>query len=90
MIILSRSLRFAAMGPLVFWRALSDSSEKIKSFAHGEFNKEHLVDEKNIARKIQMGSDVFERGYKIKRVDIDDSFPEYIINNQDFLKAWIA
>ena len=65
-------------------------SKKIKSFAHGEFNKEHLVDEKNIARKIQMGSDVFERGYKIKRVDIDESFPEYIINNQDLLKAWIA
>ena len=53
-------------------------SNKIKSFAHGEFNKEHLVDEVNIKEKIEKGEDVFERGFKIKRINIDNNFPNYI------------
>ncbi len=65
-------------------------SKKIKSFAHGEFNKEHLIDEKNIANKIEQGEDVFERGYKIKKVPIDKTFPEFIFQNQELLKKWIV
>ena len=47
--------------------------KKIKSFAHGEFNKHHLADEKKIKERIDKGEDVFERGFKIKRINIDDS-----------------
>ena len=65
-------------------------SDKIKSFAHGEFNKEHLVDEVNIKEKIEKGEDVFERGFKIKRINIDNNFPNYIYQNQDLLKDWIV
>ena len=65
-------------------------SKKIKSFAHGEFNKEHLTDEAKIKDKIQKGEDIFERGFKIKKVSIDNTFPEYIQKNQDLLKNWIA
>ena len=65
-------------------------SKKIKSFAHGEFNKEHLTDEAKIRDKIQNGEDVFERGFKIKKVNIDETFPDYIQKNQDMLKNWIA
>jgi beta-1,4-mannosyl-glycoprotein beta-1,4-N-acetylglucosaminyltransferase len=65
-------------------------SNKIKSFAHGEFNKEHLVDEVNIKEKIEKGEDVFERGFKIKRINIDNNFPNYIYQNQDLLKDWIV
>ena len=65
-------------------------SKKIKSFAHGEFNKDHLVDEIKIKEKIKKGEDVFERGFKIKKINIDDSFPDYIYQNQDIFKDWIA
>tara|TARA_X000001036_G_scaffold174527_1_gene165135 strand:+ start:3187 stop:3993 length:807 start_codon:yes stop_codon:yes gene_type:complete len=65
-------------------------SKKIKSFAHGEFNKEHLVDENKIKERIEKGEDVFERGYKIKKIDIDETFPKYIQLNKDKLKNWIA
>jgi len=65
-------------------------SKKIKSFAHGEFNKEDIVSEKNIELKISQGEDVLGRGYKIKKIEIDSSYPEYIINNKDKLKNWIA
>ena len=65
-------------------------SQKIKSFAHGEFNQEEIVNEKNIELRINRGEDVLGRGYKIKKIEIDSSYPEYIINNKDKLKNWIA
>ena len=65
-------------------------SKKIKSFAHGEFNKRHLADETKIKNRIEKGEDVFERGFKIKKIKIDETFPDYIRQNQDILKNWIA
>ena len=65
-------------------------SKKIKSFAHGEFNKAEIVSEKNIELKIKQSEDVLGRGYKIKKIEIDSSYPKYIINNKDKLKNWIA
>ncbi len=65
-------------------------SKKIKSFAHGEFNKKHLVDEKKIQERIRKGEDVFERGFKIQKVNIDETYPEYIQQNLDKMKIWIG
>ena len=65
-------------------------SKKIKSFAHGEFNKEHLADEKKIKERMEKGEDVFERGFKIKKINIDETFPDYIRQNQSIMKNWIA
>ena len=50
-----------------YLQSAENISKKIKSFAHGEFNKEHLSDKKNIKDRIEKGEDVFERGYKIKK-----------------------
>ena len=65
-------------------------SKKIKSFAHGEFNKEHISKEDNIQIKINRGEDIFERGYKIKKIELDSSFPKYIIENKHKFKEWIV
>ena len=73
-----------------YLQSAENISKKIKSFAHGEFNKEHLSDEVKIKDRIEKGEDVFERGFKIKKVDIDDTFPDYIQKNQNMLKNWIA
>ena len=40
--------------------------------------------------KIEKGQDIFERGYTLKKVDFDSSFPKYILENKDKLKKWIA
>jgi len=61
---------------------------KIKSFSHGEFNKEG-INEKNIEEKILRNEDIFERKNKLKKVTIDNSYPDYIINNKDKLSNWI-
>jgi len=73
-----------------YLQSAENISKKIRSFAHGEFNKEHLTDEMKIRDKILKGEDVFERGFKIKKVSIDKSFPDYIQKNQNMLKNWIA
>ena len=65
-------------------------SKKIKSFAHGEFNTANTSDEENIKLKIEKEEDIFDRGYKIKKVEIDSSFPKYIFKNKEKLKKWIA
>ena len=68
----------------------SNISKKIKSFAHGEFNTFDISKEENIRLKIEKRKDIFNRGYKIKKVEIDSSFPKYIFDNKEKFKEWIA
>tara|TARA_A100001011_G_scaffold367391_1_gene420778 strand:+ start:317 stop:1123 length:807 start_codon:yes stop_codon:yes gene_type:complete len=64
-------------------------SEKIKSYSHGEFNVDSNTDENKIKKKIEEGKDIFDRGFNLKKIKIDGTFPEYIVNNQEVLKNWI-
>ena len=43
-----------------------------------------------IIKKINMGEDIFGRGIKYSKIDIDDSFPKYIQQNKDKFSEWIA
>ena len=64
-------------------------SKKIKSFAHGEFNKVNFTDEKTIEEKIKMEKDIFDRNISYKKVPLDDSFPKYIVDNKEKFVQWI-
>ena len=72
-----------------FLQTPTDIIKKIKSFSHGEFNKEEIVDEKRILTKISSGKDIFDRGLRLKKVNIDNKFPEYILRNKKNLSNWI-
>ena len=61
---------------------------KIKSFSHGEYNNENL-NLKNIEIKILKNEDIFDRGFKLKKVDLDQSYPKYILDNKDKFLIWI-
>ena len=63
-------------------------SKKIKSFAHGEFNKPDFSNEKKIEEKINMGKDIFDRNISYRKVEIDSTFPKYIIENKEKFKKW--
>ena len=65
-------------------------SKKIKSFAHGELNNENFTNEKNIEDKIKKGQDIFDRNINYKKVEIDESYPKYIIENKEKFKKWIV
>ena len=64
-------------------------SKKIQSFSHGEFNTSDFTDESNIEEKIKLQKDIFNRDISYSKVEIDNSFPEYIIKNKEKLKDWI-
>ena len=62
--------------------------KKIKSFSHGEFNRED-IDESKIKEKILKNQDIFGRKTELKKIQIDDSYPEYIVQNKKKLSNWI-
>ena len=72
-----------------FLQTPENISKKIKSFAHGEFNNNDLTNEKKIEERIKNNQDIFDRGHKLRKIAIDESFPDYIINNTHYLKDWI-
>ncbi len=61
---------------------------KIKSFSHGEFNNK-TINVQNIKEKISKNEDIFNRGFKLKKVQIDNSYPSYILNNKEKFSEWI-
>ena len=72
-----------------YLQSTENISKKIKSFAHGEFNKPNLTNPEIINEKIIKGKDIFDREISYKKVQIDNSFPKYIVDNKEKLKEWI-
>jgi beta-1,4-mannosyl-glycoprotein beta-1,4-N-acetylglucosaminyltransferase len=66
-----------------------DIVKKIKSYSHGEFNQNQFIDEKKIEEKIANNEDIFGRGFDLKKIDIDKSYPSFIRKNKSILKDWI-
>ena len=64
-------------------------SKKIKSFSHGEFNTTDFTDEKKIEEKIKLHKDIFNRGFNYRKIELDHTFPKYILDNKEKLKKWI-
>ena len=62
--------------------------EKIKSYSHGEFNSEDLKKEE-IEEKIINNVDIFDRGTTLKKINIDNTYPKYIVANKDKYLNWI-
>lgn len=61
--------------------------EKIRSFAHTEYLNEDTLS--NIKTRLMNNEDVFNRGHRLETVEIDETFPDYIRNNQDKLSHLI-
>ena len=64
-------------------------SKKIQSYSHSEYNKSTYTDEKKIAERINNRTDIFDRNFKYAKIDIDDTFPKYILENINKYKDWI-
>ena len=66
-----------------------DILKKIVSFSHGERNVPTFANQKNIEEKIKMQKNIFDLGFSYRKIDIDHTFPKYIIENKEKLKEWI-
>jgi len=73
-----------------FLQTPKDIKIKIKSFSHGEFNTDDIVDEEKIKEKISQGVDIFNRGFQLKKIEIDSRFPSFILKNKNKLSDWIV
>ena len=62
--------------------------QKIRSFSHGEYNKKNL-NLKSIQEKILKSEDIFGRGTKLKKINLDESYPKYITQNKEKFLDWI-
>jgi beta-1,4-mannosyl-glycoprotein beta-1,4-N-acetylglucosaminyltransferase len=72
-----------------FLQTPQDIKTKIQSFSHGEFNTGNIVNEEKIKEKISQGVDIFDRGFELKKIDIDSSFPDFILKNKKNFSSWI-
>ena len=86
-----RNLQIIANGGwhFAYLQSPENISKKIKSFAHGEFNKVNFTNQENIEEKINIGKDIFDREISYKKVQLDNSFPKYIVDNKEKFKEWI-
>ena len=64
-------------------------SKKLKTFAHSEFSSEKFSSIDVIKKKIINGIDLFERGHKYEVVEMNDSYPDYLIQNINKFKEFI-
>jgi len=65
-------------------------SLKLKTFAHTEFAKPEYSDVNIIKENIQQNKDLFKRNITYKRVELDNTFPKYILENKEDLSPWIV
>lgn len=65
-------------------------SKKLQTFQHSQFNQKKYSDEEEIKRRILNLEDLFNRNHKYKKVNIDDSYPEFIRLNQKIFKEFIS
>ncbi len=70
--------------------APEDIAKKIESMAHTEFNKEYFKEISYIQRNIELGKDPFNRNLRLEKVNIDDTYPEYIKKNLNKFVKWIS
>jgi len=66
-----------------------DILKKISSFSHGERNIEKFKNIKRIEEKINSLENIFDLGFKYKKINIDNTFPGYLNKNKDKFKNWI-
>jgi len=64
-------------------------SRKLKVSPHIEFSSNEYSSIDVVKKKISNLEDLYKRGHKYKKVEIDSSYPKYIIENKDKFKDWI-
>ena len=64
-------------------------AKKLKTFAHSEFANEKFSSIASIEKNIKNKNDLFGRGHKYKKIEIDSTYPKYILNNYEKFKNFI-
>ena len=65
-------------------------ANKLKTFAHTEFNDKKYTEIKKINYNIDNFYDLFQRGHVFKKIELDKTFPKYILENKEDFIEWIV
>tara|TARA_B100000767_G_C19597919_1_gene464347 strand:- start:44 stop:865 length:822 start_codon:yes stop_codon:yes gene_type:complete len=63
--------------------------EKTNAFCHGELNQDKFKKEDLIEKKIDQLKDIYNRKINYRKIDIDNSFPEFFTKNLGSYRNWI-
>ena len=64
-------------------------SKKLKTFQHSQFSSPKFSSPEIIKEKILKLEDLFGRNHKYKKVNFDNQYPEYILNNLNLFEKYI-
>ena len=62
--------------------------QKIESFSHTELNQPHIKSLNAIRSAIREGRDIMGKGERFRLVELDDSFPRYILDHFESFREW--
>ena len=62
---------------------------KLENFSHQEFNNPNYTDINIIKDRLFNEEDILGRNLILKKVEIDNTFPKYIVDNQEKFKEFI-
>ena len=63
---------------------------KLEAFAHSEYNKPEYKDPERIKSAIANGEDIFGRGFRYRFIDLDASWPTYIVANKEKFRNYLS
>ena len=63
--------------------------KKLNSYAHSEYNKNKYKNLKKIKNSIKNKIDLFDRAVVYEKNDLNNTFPNYIVNNKKKFSNWI-
>ena len=64
-------------------------SKKLKTFAHTEYSGDQFSSIEVIRNKIEERKDLFNRGYIYEKINLDETFPKYLLENINIYKDYI-
>lgn len=74
---------FTAMG------GVARIQEKVRSFAHQEYNKPDVLAASHIAETLAQGKSLFHPAEVLEITALDDSYPRYILEHPEKFSGWI-
>ena len=63
--------------------------KKIETFPHTEFKDKKFTEIKNIQKRVENLEDLFGRGHKYEKVNLNNTYPKYIIENFNLFKEYM-
>ena len=70
-------------------KSISDIYKKLNSYAEQQYNNENFKNLSIIEKKLKNREDLFNRNYKYKTIKIDNTYPNFILENEENLKDYI-